>query len=259
MKEKRFIELLNLYVDHQLDPAGMAELETELKGNPSRYRTYLQYTHMQKACSIIFEAERSNAPSASILARAMAKADRRVEHPAGARSVWYRRPFAFGGFAVAAACVAAVVFVRFGAGPAQPPSPVSRGAQVAAIEAAEAVEVPVSLTLGEIEKPMHAVVTVPGLARRSEPPAYPVVNLRQFAAFEQKSGTDLAMPTVSYVDRAGLQWTQDVRIRPIRRVAPDNLFFERHDLTSEEMRELFEIRPVIQKPAEEMTVLQFQH
>ncbi|OAM87103.1 hypothetical protein OH491_00915 [Termitidicoccus mucosus] len=255
MKEKRFIELLNLYVDHQLAPSETVELETELKSNQARYRTYLQYAHMQKACSILFETERCNAPSASILARAMAKADRRIEHPAGARTVWPRGLFAFGGLAVAA-CVA-VVLVRFGGGPS--PSPGSRGAQVAVIETAEAVEVPASITVGEIEKPMYAVVTVPALAWRNEAPTYPVVNLRQFAAFDQRLGTDLAMPTVSYADSTGLQWTQDVRIRPIRRVAPDNLFFERHDLTSEEMRELFEIRPAIQEPAEEMTVLQFQH
>jgi anti-sigma factor RsiW len=257
MKEKRFIELLNLYVDHQLAPAETGELETELKSNPARHRIYLQYAHMQKACSILFEAERCNAPSAGILARAMAKADRRVEHPAGFRTAWSRGLFAFGGLAVAA-CVA-MVLVRFDGGPAQPPSSVSRGAQVAVIETAEAVEVPASISVGEIEKPMHAVVTVPALARRNESPAYPVMNLRQFAAFDPKAGAGLAMPAVSYVDSAGLQWTQDVRIRPIRRVAPDNLFFERHDLTSEEMRALFEIRPVLQKPAEEMTVLQFQH
>lgn len=258
MKEKRFIELLNLYVDHQLDPAGTAELETELKGNPARYRTYLQYVHMQKACSILFETERCNAPSAGILARAMAKADRRIEQPAGLRAAWHRGLFAFGGLAVAT-CVAVVVLARFGGEPAQPPSPASHGAQVAAIETAETVEVPASIAAGEMEKPMYAVVTVPALARRDESPAYPVMNLRQFAAFGPKTKAGLAMPATPYLENAGLQWTRDVRLRPIRQVAPDNLFFERHDLASEEMRGLFEIRPVAQQPAEEMTVLQFQH
>ncbi|MDR2673782.1 MAG: hypothetical protein LBC18_02680 [Opitutaceae bacterium] len=257
MKEKHFITLLNLYVDHQLDPAGTAELETELKSNPARYRTYLQYTRMQKACSMLFEAERCNAPSASLLARAMANADRRVEHPAGPRPAWHRGLFAFGGLA-AAACVA-VVLVRFDGGPAAAPPPAPHGAQAAAIGHAEAVVAPAGIAVGEREKPMQAVVMVPGWVRENESPVHPVVNLRQFAAFNQKSGAGgPAMPAMFHAGGDGLQWTQAVRIRPIRRVAPDNLFFERRDPASEEMRNLLEIRPVSQEPAEEMTALQFQ-
>ncbi|MDR0902567.1 MAG: hypothetical protein LBM92_07330 [Opitutaceae bacterium] len=256
MKEKRFIELLNLYVDHQLDAAGTGELEAELRDNPARHRTYSQYTRMQKACSLLFEAERSNAPSASILARAMARADQRVGHPAAPRPAWHRGLLAFGGFAVAAACLA-LVLARFNGGPAA--APVSGDAQVAAAATPEAAGAPSGITKVEIEKPMYAVVTVPGWAR-AESPAYPVVNIRQFAAFEQKSTDGLATPAMlSYVDSTGLKWTQDVRIRPIRQMAPDSLFLDRRALPSEEMRALLDIQPAGREPVEEMTVLQFQH
>ncbi|MBP7142465.1 MAG: hypothetical protein KBA71_11205 [Opitutaceae bacterium] len=62
MKESRYIELLNLYVDHRLTGAEAAELEAEVQRNPERRRIYSQYCRMQKACTLIFDAERSLAP-----------------------------------------------------------------------------------------------------------------------------------------------------------------------------------------------------
>jgi anti-sigma factor RsiW len=51
MKESRYIELLNLYVDHRLTPEEAAELETEVQRNPARRKVYLQYCRIQKACA----------------------------------------------------------------------------------------------------------------------------------------------------------------------------------------------------------------
>ncbi len=258
MKEKRFIELLNLYVDHQLDPAAVSELEYELKNNPARHRTYLQYSRMQKACSLLFEAERSSAPSASILARAMAKADRRVAHPLGLRPGWHRGLLAFGGLA-AAACMA-VVLVRFNRDPAALPIPSAGGAQAAVVAGDASGMIPSRVAGRGTENTLHAVVTVPGLARTDETPTYQVVNIRQFAAFETQSGPALSqLATVSYAGNTGMQWTQNVRIRPIRQVAPDSLFLERQGLTSEALDTLFKVGPAVQESAEEMSVLQFQY
>lgn len=110
MKETRFIELLNLYVDQQLTAAEAAELEAEIRRNPSRRRTYQQYCRMQKACAQLFEQERQAAPSTTKLSRALADADRKVIAFPEPRRVWFQRGFYATGVAAAAACVALVLF-----------------------------------------------------------------------------------------------------------------------------------------------------
>lgn len=51
MKDSEFIELLNLYLDHEIGSADAARLETEVQQNPERRRLYRQYCAMQKACT----------------------------------------------------------------------------------------------------------------------------------------------------------------------------------------------------------------
>ena len=51
MKDSEFLELLNLYLDHEITPADAARLEAEVRADPERRRTYLQYCRMQKACA----------------------------------------------------------------------------------------------------------------------------------------------------------------------------------------------------------------
>jgi hypothetical protein len=63
MKESKFLELLNLYVDHQISPAEAAQLEAEVKSNPERRRVYREYCGMQKACSVLAENFRTAAPT----------------------------------------------------------------------------------------------------------------------------------------------------------------------------------------------------
>ena len=42
MKDNRFIELLNLYIDRQITVAETAELEAEIQQNPKRQAVYRQ-------------------------------------------------------------------------------------------------------------------------------------------------------------------------------------------------------------------------
>jgi len=61
MKDSEFLELLNLYLDHEISPADAARLEAEVRASPGRRRTYLQYCRMQKACAALaaeFAADR---------------------------------------------------------------------------------------------------------------------------------------------------------------------------------------------------------
>ena len=51
MKDQEFIELLNLYLDHEISPADAARLEAEVQSNLPRRALYNQYCRMQKACT----------------------------------------------------------------------------------------------------------------------------------------------------------------------------------------------------------------
>jgi len=53
MKDSEFLELLNLYLDHEIAAADAARLEAEVKDNPDHRRTYLEYCRMQKACTLL--------------------------------------------------------------------------------------------------------------------------------------------------------------------------------------------------------------
>jgi hypothetical protein len=100
MKDSKFIELLNLYVDHQISAADAALLEAEIQRSPARRRVYRQYCQMQKACVSLAENFRTQAPSGGKV----------VEFPAANRrfaAVTYIM-----GVAAAAACIALVVVNR---------------------------------------------------------------------------------------------------------------------------------------------------
>ena len=55
MKESRFIELLNLYIDRQISPEDAALLEEEILQNPGRRHTYSQYCRMHRACTLALD------------------------------------------------------------------------------------------------------------------------------------------------------------------------------------------------------------
>jgi hypothetical protein len=53
MKDSEFIELLNLYLDHEISPDKAALLEAEVGRDPARRALYHQYCRMQKACVVL--------------------------------------------------------------------------------------------------------------------------------------------------------------------------------------------------------------
>lgn len=57
MSEREFLELLNLYLDREITPADADRLEREIRSNPGRHRTYLQYCRMQQAVRLLGNAE----------------------------------------------------------------------------------------------------------------------------------------------------------------------------------------------------------
>ena len=76
MKDSKFIELLNLYVDHQISAEDAARLEAEIQRTPERRRVYRQYCQMQKACTVLADNFRTQIPPAGKV----------VEFPRPARS-----------------------------------------------------------------------------------------------------------------------------------------------------------------------------
>ncbi|HZZ20729.1 MAG TPA: hypothetical protein VFE25_15240 [Opitutaceae bacterium] len=67
MKDREFIELLNLYVDREISAADALRLESEVVANPKRREVYDQYCRMQKACTMLSEEEiGASAPAANI-------------------------------------------------------------------------------------------------------------------------------------------------------------------------------------------------
>jgi hypothetical protein len=108
MKESRFIELLNLYIDQQLSPQEAAELEAEIVRSPAHHRTYLQYCRMHRGCAMLFENFR--APAAP-LAQALRQADGKIT-AFPARHQRFTRVAGAAGLAVAAACVAFVLITQ---------------------------------------------------------------------------------------------------------------------------------------------------
>jgi hypothetical protein len=70
MKDSEFIELLNLYLDHEISSAESARLEAEVTRSPERRRLYRQYCRMQKACVELAERSREEAPTQDVLAAA---------------------------------------------------------------------------------------------------------------------------------------------------------------------------------------------
>ena len=112
MRNSRFIELLNLYVDRQLSKEDAVELEREIARNPARSKMYQQYCRMQKACTLLFDQERNQAPNTNLLARSLSDADRKVIGFPGSRVSRWRSGSLYAASLAAAACIAFAIVNR---------------------------------------------------------------------------------------------------------------------------------------------------
>ena len=140
MKDSEFIELLNLYLDHEISADDSARLEAEIRGNLERRRVYHQYCKMQQACRVIATdfatAETERVPSTE---KKVVPFDIATVAPGRHRRL--QISYAVGAFA-AAACVA-VVFVS-NRGPNENPVAEQSAATVAVSESVAPAGVPVS-------------------------------------------------------------------------------------------------------------------
>jgi hypothetical protein len=111
MKESKFIELLNLYIDQQISPQDARLLEEEIAQDPQRRRVYQQYCKMHRACSLVFENFRAQAqPAAGGAGQIAAGVVDFQPHARRIRWGYYAAGLAAAGFAVAV--VGAHLYVR---------------------------------------------------------------------------------------------------------------------------------------------------
>jgi hypothetical protein len=111
MKDSEFIELLNLYLDHEISPDKAAQLEAEVTRDPARRQLYRQYCQMQKACVVLagqFDAGETG-PKANVFT---ARPARRSQG-----GLWAT------GLVAAAACAAVVLFPRLRPAASAPAAP----------------------------------------------------------------------------------------------------------------------------------------
>ncbi len=127
MKDNRFIELVNLYIDRQISAAEAADLEAEMQAHPRRRAIYRQYCQMHRATTLVYESFRADAPEATGDANGKATRDRLAVQLPPRRSHW-----AYYAGGLAAACLA-LVFVRMSSNPAAGPD-----LSVAAVQVSQA-------------------------------------------------------------------------------------------------------------------------
>ncbi|MDB6126260.1 MAG: putative transrane anti-sigma factor [Verrucomicrobia bacterium] len=220
MKESKFIELLNLYVDHHISPADAALLEAEVRANPDHRRVYRQYCQMQKACTQLGDAFRSDSPAPAVPSKTIDFNPRRKLALATYAA----------GFAAVAACVA-VTFVmraRFARAGAHPDS-------VAQVVAAAPANVSVA------RNPAARPALHPAFGPRS-------LNLREQNAELADAAT---AEQVAFAD-----WINDVRFSSMNGVSPDDLRFDGRAPLRTEPRTYQSGRPFQGKV--EMTAFKFQ-
>lgn len=154
MKDNRFIELVNLYIDRQITAAETAELEAEMQGNPRRRAIYRQYCQLHSATKRVYDSFRATDPQA-VAPVGRAGITRFDNRP---RTRWVH----FAGGLVAAACLT-LVFVRYSSNSRPAVETVARvepGPAVPAVVAAPVVAAPApslsSLRNNSATTPDHA-------------------------------------------------------------------------------------------------------
>jgi anti-sigma factor RsiW len=235
MTDRRFIELLNLYVDDQLDPMEASELEAEVMSSPARRHTYDQYCRLQRGCSLLGDSARSIAPSLNGFARSLREAELKIAAPR--RTTAWRTAYA-GMFSAAAmaACVVVVVMLNRSAPNSEPDGPlISDGAKSFVDEAVTSLKI------------------------ASVPPTVP----EAMEAFDVQPAIDNNLVTarprdleIAVNDRDALEWMQRVELLPLQRVVVDDQTFESRPTLQQDSR-VFRSRHSVRGNAE-FTAFQFQ-
>lgn len=260
MKESRYIELLNLYVDHQLTPAEASELEAEVQRNPERRRVYAQYCRMQKACTLLFEAERSLAPKTAACVVALNSRDAEST----VTPFWGWSAVRYGGMAAALLAVgifSARVMISERTGDSFATTPSSSAGVLAQVQEGPAVlaEQPVT-AIAEVAPAPSTEAAAPVVGTLASSPA-PASARAQFHSL--LVGTTLVLSRISESDTSArssvdLEWLNQVKLPAVRTLPVDEMGFEEStSLRPQQESRVYRSRQPFQGNAE-MISFQFQ-
>lgn len=203
MKDSEFIELLNLYLDHEISPADAARLEAEVQRSPERRKVYRDYCKMQKACMVLAE-EAAVAPAQS--------ENNVVSFESAPSRAWGFTTYATG-LCAAAACVALALVVRTGHG--------SAGSAPQAADAATVAAVQISPLASERSGARDFPLTVSVNARATEQ-LQPVFAAQSLALTKQaRNESATAAPADPRFD-----WMQRVQVASLKGIDADELLFD---------------------------------
>ena len=90
MKDNRFIELLNLYIDRQITEAETTELEAEIQSNPKCQAVYRQYCQIHAATKLVYDSFRVNATEQPVLPTERAVSEVMIQAAASSSMTWPR-------------------------------------------------------------------------------------------------------------------------------------------------------------------------
>ncbi|MBI2812766.1 MAG: hypothetical protein HYX71_00595 [Opitutae bacterium] len=119
MKDSRFIELVNLYIDRQITAEETAELEAEMQGHPRRRAVYRRYCQLHSATKQVYDRFRAHAEPVPAVPAGRAGLARFERQP---RRHWIHYA---GGLAAAAAGLA-FVLVRYDGGTPPATAPIAQ-------------------------------------------------------------------------------------------------------------------------------------
>lgn len=187
MKESEFIELLNLYVDHEIGAEDAKRLEAEVAADPAHRRIYRQYCSMQKACTLL--ADRFQEPVAGAVPARRAQRRWAALIPAAGLAM--------------AACVAVVLAVR---SHVSAPAPAAPAAQQASVQ----------------ERPELASVA-PGNYQRQLVPA---LSVRDFSLNSGVPAPEGFMASAGQGQAASLAWIAQLQMGSVQPVPAVDVNFK---------------------------------
>ncbi len=253
MNDSEFINLLNLYLDHEISAVDAARLEAEVQRDPERQKIYRQYCRMQKACKLLtadFKPETAAASSGKVVAFNHEAAVATPRHSTGGF-------YTFGAVAAAAACVA-IIFVGRNR---QAAADTATFAAAPAPQVAPALVADTSSATGpEVEVPV-SIVTVSQPATASGPQSLGVFSRPRAVAdpllLTGSSQADAVLAAAIEQANAQFAWMQNVKLAPLHQPSSgQNLRFEAQTVSWRPERRTLENRTV-SSGATEMSAFQF--
>jgi hypothetical protein len=205
MNDERFIELLNLFLDHEITPANAKLLEAEVQFSPERRRIYREYCTMQKACVVLAESAATSAT--------MPEFD--IENSEFRGRAWGLGSWGLGAYAAsfcaAAACLALALVIRNGNGSASSAPRVGDAAAVASVQ--------IEPASGNQQLRREMPRTVSLIPRSAE--LQPVFIAQSLALTKQQRD---ALAPVSTDSR--FEWMNRVQVTSLQQISADELLFD---------------------------------